>query len=388
MPLGFELLIFMVFLSSACMCGLLVAASRDVPRLAGRPSDLEATQRTHRRITPRVGGLGIFAGLLVGLYLLSVTLDRFNFTAMAPILLGPLILVAVALSEDLGFRVNAAGRLIATLFASLLVGTTTGIWLETLGVSALDTMMQSAWLSIPVTLFLTAALAHGFNLIDGVNGLSSGGGLFGALACGFVSLNCGAPEIGYLSLMLAAAILGFMCFNFPFGWIFLGDTGAYLIGFVLAWLGIALVETTESVSAWTLILLFFWPLADVLFAVVRRVVRRRSPFAPDRLHLHSIINRLLTLLGRRYPIIAQWRNPLTTILLLPLVATSPVIGFFLCSKQFEAFIAVVGSTAVYGLLLLGVRPLYRATCRFTRCASQTTAASPHTQARHHPQIHD
>ena len=59
-----------------------------------------------------------------------------------------------------------------------------------------------------------------------------------------------------------------MIFRFPFGWIFLRDTGAYLIGFVLAWLGITLVETSGgAVSPWTLILLFFWPLADVVFAV-------------------------------------------------------------------------------------------------------------------------
>ena len=74
MPLAFEILIVLVFLTSACTCGLLVAASRDVPRLAGRPSDLFATQRTHARITPRVGGLGIFAGLIVGTYCLPFPL--------------------------------------------------------------------------------------------------------------------------------------------------------------------------------------------------------------------------------------------------------------------------------------------------------------------------
>lgn len=363
MPLGFEFLVVLVFLTSACICGFLVAASRDVPRLAGRPSDLFATQRAHARITPRVGGVGIFCGLIVGIYLFAVTFDRWSLATISQILLGPMILVIVALAEDLGFRVRAVGRLIATWIASIIVGLSTGIWLETLGLGPFDVWLQSPWLSIPVTLLLTATLAHGFNLIDGVNGLSAGGGLFGALSCALVSFNCGAPEIGLMSLILAAAIMGFIFFNFPFGWIFLGDTGAYLIGFVLAWLGVALVQTTESVTAWSLVLLFFWPLADVLFAVIRRLLRRRNPFDPDRLHMHSIVNRALIVIGRRYPIIGQWRNPLTTLLLLPMVGTPPVFGIMLCSKPVAAFLAVVGCTFAYAILLFAVRPVYRLICR-------------------------
>ena len=143
-----------------------------------------------------------------------------------------------------------------------------------------------------------------------------------------------ALAIGIISLILSAGIIGFMIFNFPFGWIFLGDTGAYLIGFVLAWLGITLVETTGgAVSPWALILLFFWPLADVLFAVLRRLLSGRDMFAPDRLHLHSIVNRGLKLLVRRYPSIERWRNPLTTLILLPLFLVPPLMGisFFFSS---------------------------------------------------------
>jgi UDP-N-acetylmuramyl pentapeptide phosphotransferase/UDP-N-acetylglucosamine-1-phosphate transferase len=366
MSLAFEILIVLVFLTSACTCGLLVAASRDVPRLAGRPSDLFATQRTHARITPRVGGLGIFAGLIVGTYLFAVSFDQWTLASMSQILLGPMLLVVVALAEDLGFRVRAVGRLIATLVASVIVGLSTGIWLQTLGLGPFDAWLQYPLLSVPVTLFLTATLAHGFNLIDGVNGLSASGGLFGALACSLVAFNCGAPEIAVMSLILAAAIMGFLCFNFPFGWIFLGDTGAYLIGFILAWLGVALVETIDAVSAWALVLLFFWPLADVLFAVIRRLIRGRNPFNPDRLHLHSIVNRALMILGRRYPIMGRWRNPMTTVLLLPMVAMPPVLGILLCDQAVPAFLAVVGCTGAYATVLFAARPLYRVVCRLSR----------------------
>jgi UDP-GlcNAc:undecaprenyl-phosphate/decaprenyl-phosphate GlcNAc-1-phosphate transferase len=380
MSIAFEILLGLVFLTSACICGLLVAASRDVPRLAGRASDLFATQKTHVRMTPRVGGLGIFSGVIFGTYLVSIYSDQWTFFRMGQILVGPILLVVIALAEDLGFHVRATGRLVATFIASLIVGLSTGIWLETLGFGPFDGWMQHVWLSIPVTLFLTATLAHGFNLIDGVNGLSASAGLLGAVACGIVAFNSGATEIALMSLILAAAITGFLCFNFPFGWIFLGDTGAYLIGFTLAWLGIALVQTTGTISAWTLVLLFFWPLADVLFAVIRRLIRRRNPFDPDRLHLHSIVNRALIILGSQYPVIGRWRNPVTTILLLPMVAAPPILGIVLAGKTPLVFFAVIGCTGAYATLLLTARPLYRTVCRLTefrrRRAGETILSQP------------
>lgn len=246
--------------------------------------------------------MGIMAGLVLGMLFVSLLTGRPGLGDGGKLLSGPVLLVVVALAEDLGIRIRPWARLFATMLASLYVGLLTQIWLRSLGMGPLDPLFDPLWVAVPVTLLVTALLSHGFNLIDGVNGLSSGVGLVGALCCSFISFQVGAEAIGTIALILSAGIIGFMIFNFPFGWIFLGDTGAYLIGFVLAWLGITLVETTgDAVSPWALILLFFWPLADVVFAVFRRLFRRRNLFEPDRLHLHSIANRGLQVLARRYP---------------------------------------------------------------------------------------
>lgn len=359
-----SLLYLLACLTSASVCGLLIAASREIPRLSGRPDDLNAVQSAHDRLTPRVGGLGIMAGLVLGMTFVSLLLGRPELSDGGKLLAGPVLLVVVALAEDLGFRIRPWTRLIATVLASLYVGLLTQIWLRNLGMGPLDELFDPLWVAIPVTLLVTALLSHGFNLIDGVNGLSSGVGLVGALGCSVIAFQVGAEAIGTIALILSAGIIGFMIFNFPFGWIFLGDTGAYLIGFVLAWLGITLVETTGAVSPWALILLFFWPLADVVFAVFRRLANERNMFEPDRLHLHSIANRGLQVLARRYPGLERWRNPLTTLMLLPLFLVPPVMAMSCYGNSVICFLLVCGCTLSYGALYFGTLPAYRFALRW------------------------
>ncbi|MBB24686.1 MAG: hypothetical protein CME02_04075 [Geminicoccus sp.] len=362
-----SLLYLLACLTSASVCGLLIAASREIPRLSGRLEDLNAVQRAHDRLTPRVGGLGIIAGLLLGMLFVSFLFGDPGLGDGGKLLAGPVLLVVVALAEDLGFRIRPWTRLIATVLASLYVGLLTEIWLRNLGMGPLNPLFDPLWVAIPVTLFVTAMLSHGFNLIDGVNGLSSGVGLVGALGCSFISFQVGADAVGIIALILSAGIIGFMIFNFPFGWIFLGDTGAYLIGFVLAWLGITLVETSGSaVSPWALILLFFWPLADVVFAVFRRLFRGRSMFEPDKLHLHSIANRGLKVLARCYPVIERWRNPLTTVILLPLFLAPPLMGISFYENSTICFALVCCCTISYGALYFGTLPAYRLIRRWVR----------------------
>ena len=140
-------------LTSASICGLLIAASRAFPSLAGRSDDLSAVQKTHVRLTPRVGGLGIFAALIMGFFM-SGSGGDFNLLIL---LVGPVFLTVVSLAEDLGFRIKPWGRLAATFVASLFVGALSGVWLTNLGLGALDIYLNSLLLTIPVTLIVTAA---------------------------------------------------------------------------------------------------------------------------------------------------------------------------------------------------------------------------------------
>ena len=119
-----------------------------------------------------------------------------------------------------------------------------------------------------------------------------------------------------MSSTLAAATLAFAVFNWPKSRLFLGDAGAYTLGFVLSWFGIAILLNAPEASPWAILLAVFWPLADMVFAVARRLGQRRSTFRADKMHGHHVVLRSLEILGlgkKRGAV----SNPLATLILLP-----------------------------------------------------------------------
>jgi len=143
-----------------------------------------------------------------------------------------------------------------------------------------------------------------------------------------------------------SAVAGFFLVNFPRGKIFLGDAGAYTLGFVLAWIGIAVLNAAPSVSAWAILLTVYWPLCDTLLAMYRRSRSKRDAMAPDRLHAHQLVMRSLEILilgrGRR-----NLANPLTTIVLAPFVAAPPLAGVLLWNNPLLAFVFAVGFLGLF-----------------------------------------
>ena len=196
------------------------------------------------------------------------------------------------------------------------------------------------FIGIPLTLLITAGIANGFNLIDGVNGLASMTAISAAVAMSLIAHQAGYTDMVYLALMLAISIFGFFVVNYPFGRIFLGDAGAYTLGFVLSWFAIAILLNAPEASAWALLLVLFWPVADTLLAIYRRSRRKTAAMAPDRLHVHQMVMRALEIciLGRRNRRIA---NPLTTLLLAPFVIAPPLVGIIFWDQTTIAFVAVI-----------------------------------------------
>jgi UDP-N-acetylmuramyl pentapeptide phosphotransferase/UDP-N-acetylglucosamine-1-phosphate transferase len=195
-------------------------------------------------------------------------------------------------------------------------------------------------------LLITAGVSNGFNLIDGVNGLAGLTAIGAAVSIALISQQAGLSTMVSLSMILAAVILGFFVVNFPFGFIFLGDAGAYTIGFVLCWFGIAVLVLAPGISAWAILLTLFWPLADTLFAMYRRNRANRDAMSPDRLHFHQLVMRGLEIcfLGRKRRHIA---NPLTTVVLAPFIIAPQVTAVLLWNKTGAAFAAVLIFLAMF-----------------------------------------
>jgi UDP-N-acetylmuramyl pentapeptide phosphotransferase/UDP-N-acetylglucosamine-1-phosphate transferase len=325
---------FAILFSAIAICCFLIVLTKFFPRLAGRSQDLVAVQSAHERLTPRVGGGAVFGALATMSAFMPETL-AVGWSKFVP---SVGVLFLIGLMEDLGYHVSPKGRLAAAGLASLVFILMTGVWLPRVDIPLLDDYLPLWIVGVPITLFVTAGAANGFNLIDGVNGLAGVTGFACAVALAAIAWQGEYIEMTHVATMLAAGILGFLLLNYPFGLIFLGDAGAYSIGFVLSWFGISILLNVPDASAWAILLTLFWPVADTLLAILRRVQRNAPSFQPDRLHVHQLVMRCLEILwlGRNRRKVA---NPLTTIVLIPVVIAPVCVGVILWDAPLAAFSA-------------------------------------------------
>ena len=235
----------------------------------------DGVQKVHAEPTPRVGGVAIYIGLVAGWWLAPPEI---------PALLGPMLLAAApafiaGTMEDVTKRDSVRERLLATFASGLLAWWLTG----------LDTVLQFRAVSVLFTAFALAGVANAVNIIDGLNGLASATVLLCLTALGLVALPGGDAEMAKVCFVLGGATCGFMLVNYPRGKIFLGDGGAYLLGFLLGWVAVMVAVRNPMISAWAPLLACGYPILEVLFSMARRRARTRHLGHPDRLHLHSLL---------------------------------------------------------------------------------------------------
>jgi len=343
-----------IYIMSVLLCWLVVWYAPKLKRLGGRTHDLKSVQSAHKRMTPRVGGLGIFAALILSVFFVPETVRA----PYIQFLLASAVLFGAGLAEDLGWHVSPKGRLLAATVASLLVVVALQAWVPRIGWSVLDPLMVSGVLGIPITIFVVVGISNAFNLIDGVNGLSGTTALICAIALGAIATKASYAEMSVLITFFAFAVAGFLVVNYPFGKIFLGDAGAYTIGFILAWYAVAIAMNHPDVTPWALLLTMFWPIADTFLAIYRRGFGQKPAMQPDRLHVHQLVMRGIEIgwLGRDRRAIS---NPMTTLVLTPFIALPAALGVMLWNQPALAFFAFFGLLAAFFGLYFGLAFLVR-----------------------------
>ena len=327
-----------------------------------RPTlDENAIQSAHTGFVPRVGGIALFISisaliplLTFGFVPLSIIFNLDTKEIICLILSSiPVFLAGIA--EDLGYSVPPRRRLLASTLSSLMALILLQVWVVKLGIPIIDDLFFYAIVGIAFTIFATVGVVNGFNLIDGLNGLSS-----------YVTISC-ATSLSILAYMLAdiqttvfltlliASVLGFMVLNFPFGKIFLGDGGAYILGHLLVWSSILLINRIPEISPFCILLIFFWPIADTILAIWRRWALGNPADRPDRLHFHQLAMRLIEIrfFGRER---RSFANPVATIILVPLISTPQLLGLI----YWNDVIVTIWITVCAGFLfviiyLLGVK---------------------------------
>lgn len=255
----------------------------------------EGVQKFHAKPTPRLGGLAIALGLCAGSGVLVILVPNSDVTlhilwfllTCAPVWLGGLL-------EDLTHRIGPMLRLVlatasaAWLFGALGVGVTrTDVW-------PIDLILLIPGAVLCITLLVVAGFTHSVNIVDGFHGLACGLGLIAVSGLLVMAWRVGDLMLLQMCLLSLAAMLGFFMFNWPSGSIFLGDSGAYLIGFWVVELGLLLVMRNPSISPMAAVVAGLLPLIETLFSMYRRKIIRHHPVNhPDGLHLHTLVYRRL-----------------------------------------------------------------------------------------------
>jgi len=280
--------ILIAFLVSTVCCLALIRYQHLHGHLSS-DHDTEGIQKFHASPVPRVGGIAIFFGLTAAL--LSYFIGNYYVAHFASLLLISAIpCFAIGLLEDLTKKIGVKERLAGAFISAALCGYLFQAWLGNVQIFGFDTFLSIPAISIIFTCFSVAGVANAFNLIDGYHGLSSVVAAIILLALAYVAFQVGDAPILICAFAGVGAILGFLLWNYPKGLIFLGDGGAYLIGFWVAELSILLVLRNDSVSKWFPLLLCFYPIFETLFTIYRRVILKRgSAGIPDAAHLHQVI---------------------------------------------------------------------------------------------------
>ena len=254
---------------------------------------------------------------------------------------------SIGLAEDLGYDMSPKTRLIASATSSFFAILLFKVWLESLGIPGVDTLLMFAPFGILFTIFATVGVVNAFNLIDGLNGLSSYVTVSVSGSLSIIAFQSGNTQISIFLVLMVAAVLGFMALNFPMGKIFLGDGGAYALGHLLVWSAIILISGVTDISAFAILLVFFWPVADTGLAIWRRWKLGNPAGRPDRLHFHQLAMRFLEIrfFGRDRREVA---NPVATLILIPLISAPQVLGVLF----WDDFEASVLSTLGVGVLFV------------------------------------
>lgn len=276
--------------------------------------ELSGPQKFHSRPVPRIGGVGVFVAVVAGA-LACQMLDNPEARLMWLLIACALPALVSGLAEDLTKNVSPRRRLFFTCVSACL-----GIWLleavvRRTAILGVDYLITFTPFAIILTAFVVAGVANAVNIIDGFNGLASMCVIMMLLAVAYVAFQVSDSFVLTASLIVAGAVIGFFAWNYPAGLIFLGDGGAYFLGFVLAELSVMLLHRNPTVSPMFALLMCAYPIFETIFSIYRKkFLRGISPGVPDGVHLHMLVYKRLIrwAVGSREAHMLTKRNSMTS----------------------------------------------------------------------------
>ena len=333
-----SLLIYLLFILLSLVLNYLVIRFKDFFYRIG--NEVDTIQRIHHEYIPPFGGVIIF----LVFYLFLITFVSHSFFLHLSIFLPGLLVMIVSVIEDLYAIIKPSLRFFSIFFSSLIFVYFYQEQLPIIDIPFISIFFNKfVWIEILFYSLGLTALANGFNMIDGMNGLAGFNGL--TILIGIASILLIHNEFDLLSeeiIMLMILLIIFLIFNFPYGKIFLGDSGAYWIGWILGVMVIYLYSN-NYLNTWGAILLIFYPLFEVIFSTLRKLIQNKNPLLPDNEHLH--LKLYYTLKGPTHR--SRDFNSFTTLCLSPLWFTPCVLIVWTYFFSHLALLAILALSFMY-----------------------------------------
>jgi UDP-GlcNAc:undecaprenyl-phosphate GlcNAc-1-phosphate transferase len=279
--------LLLAFFASFIACWLIIRFKHLHFRLSA-DSDFSGPQKFHKVSVPRIGGIAIAIGTLFS--------TAFNLNASQHETITFLICCipafSIGLAEDLTKKISISSRLFFIIISSALIAYHLGLQIRNVDIIFVDPILSFPIVSLCFTIFAMTGLTNSYNIIDGFNGLSSMVGIITLTAIAYLCFQFNDLFLLNLCIMMIGSIFGFLIWNYPSGQIFLGDSGAYVIGLWVATVTILLICRHPEITPWFALTINGYPILETIFTIYRRKIHQgKSPSQPDGLHFHTLIYR-------------------------------------------------------------------------------------------------
>ncbi|MFC0525400.1 glycosyltransferase family 4 protein [Pontibacillus salicampi] len=248
-------------------------------------TDKPNQRKVHQKLMPRLGGLAIFLSFIIGMLFFF---PDSQYTL--PLIIGSTIIIITGVLDDmreLSPKVKMAGQLAAAIVVVL-----GGVEVEFINLPFGEGKLEFGMFSVPITILWIVGITNAINLIDGLDGLAAGVSSIALLTVSGMAITMGNTFVVMAGFITLGSTLGFLIYNFYPAKIFMGDTGALFLGYIISVLSLLGFKNVTLFSFVIPVIILGVPISDTIFAIVRRFVHKKPLSSPDKSHLHHNLLRL------------------------------------------------------------------------------------------------
>ena len=300
-------------------------------------------QKIHKGNIPRFGGVSIF---------ITLALTSFLFFFEGELIFLKYLIVSTPIFifgflEDVTQSISPKLRILGSVITGIIFILVFNISIKQIGINVIDNFLNIKIISIIFTLMCITYLIQAYNIIDGLNGLSLSTAILNLSLIAYISYQSNLFDITLISIFLTVILLGVFALNFPYGKIFLGDAGAYIIGLFVSISLIILNDKSFEIFAFAIVQIIIYPSYELLRSFSRRALFRKNILKPDKKHLHSILHTLNLMKDPKNPLKANYYTSLQ-LMFLQIINFIYVINFY--QKENVILIGIIVSIIIYEIL--------------------------------------